>query len=87
VVEQPEDKKKVAWLSLERDIDAFRAYRSENNIQVTHWLKTLINVDKYSLFDISDLKPFFSRVRRNFFNKYVRYFLRKIPGLSLLRAN
>jgi predicted ATP-grasp superfamily ATP-dependent carboligase len=87
VVDQPEDKKKIAWLSFERDIDAFRGYKRENDIQIVSWLKTLTNVKKYSIFDMWDLKPYLSRVRMNFFDKYGRYFLKKIPGLSLLGAN
>ena len=83
VVEQPEDKKKVAWLSFERDIDAFLGYKRENDIQIVSWLRTLVNVKKYSVFDIWDLSPYLSRVKRNFFNKYLKYFLRKIPGFSL----
>ena len=48
----------VKWVSIQRDLSAFRLYRQQGKLTVGRWLRTLVGEKMWAVFAWDDLAPF-----------------------------
>jgi hypothetical protein len=50
----------LTWVSFQRDLGAYRAYRREGSLSLSAWLATVLGCDAHAIFALDDLRPFIS---------------------------
>lgn len=50
----------LSWVSFQRDLGAYRAYRQEGSLSLASWLPTVLGCDAHAVFALDDLRPFIS---------------------------